>query len=101
MEIGHTRPDFEDFFLMWDSVLFYPNPMAKENEILLAGHSGDNGVIPCHQHRACKSCVKAETRFPPRVCPHCGKDTQHEFNALSDDEKRELEIAIMNLSGRG
>jgi hypothetical protein len=89
-ELGNTRPDFEEYFLMWDSVLFYPEPGKRENEIPLYFHAGEHGSIPCHQHRFCKALIKAETRFPPRVCPHCEVDTQMEFNRLPAEERQRL-----------
>jgi hypothetical protein len=74
--------DLEPYFARWNSVLFYPNPDAPENEIPLVNHSGGIGSIVCHQHRGCDGLVKIDgkriTKYPPRVCPICGSDTATE-----------------------
>jgi hypothetical protein len=79
-ETDLKRVDYEPYFEMWNSVLFYPNPDAKENEILLAGHRGDLGSLPCHQHKTCGGLIKAVSKYPPRVCVHCKADTAQEIN---------------------
>lgn len=83
-EPDFKRVDFEPFFLRWNSVMFYPNPENRENERLLHGYAGEGGVIPAHQHKTCEGLVNATTKYPPRVCPHCGVDTDTE---LTEDER--------------
>ena len=75
-QLGSFPPDFEPWFTMWDSVLFFPT--GDQSNTPLYGHIGDLGSIPCHQHRACKALVKCEDKYPPRHCPHCGVDTKIE-----------------------
>ena len=82
------KGDFEEWFLMWGSVLFYPNPMNRDT--VIHKHAGNAGVIPCHQHKACKALVKADTKYPPRVCPGCGVDTQQEFQKLPEESRQQL-----------
>lgn len=93
-ELGSYPADFELYFLMWNSVLFYPNPAdtsaARE---ILHGHAGATGTIPCHQHITCEALVKAETKYPPRTCPHCHIDTKLEYERLSEEQKEDREIA--------
>lgn len=86
-ELGDFKSDFEEWFLMWDSVLFYPNPMDKN--VVIHSHAGEGGVIPCHQHRACKGLVKVESPFPPRICPGCGVDSKLEFQNLPEETRNE------------
>lgn len=84
-ELGNQHADFESYFLRWNSVLFYPNPEnTAEAKKILHGHSGEAGVIPCHQHKTCEALVRADSKFPPRVCPHCGIDTNIE---LTEEER--------------
>lgn len=87
-ELGNYPPDFEEHFLMWDSVLFFPNPMSKQ--VIVHGHKGESGTIPCHQHRACKALVLADTKYPPRVCPGCGVDTLREFRIQPEEVRDQL-----------
>jgi hypothetical protein len=75
-ELGSFPSDYEPWFDMWDSVLFLPNADAKN--IPLYKHVDGIGTIPCHQHRFCKALVRAESKYPPRVCPHCKVDTLKE-----------------------
>jgi len=81
-ELGSFPADFEEWFLMWDSVLFFPN--AEIRNIPLYGHTGEVGSIPCHKHRSCGALVKADSPYPPRTCPHCKVDTL-------DERKKEIE----------
>lgn len=88
-DLGSYSVDFDEYFMMWDSVLFFPNPEDPKNSILF-GHSGDVGLIPCHKHRSCGANIKVESPFPPRVCIHCHVDTRKEFDELSYEDKLEL-----------
>lgn len=87
-ELGSYPADFEEWFLMWDSVLFMPDANVKN--IPLYGHVGEIGTIPCHQHRACKALVRADTKYPPRVCPHCNADTLKEFRSQPEEAREVL-----------
>lgn len=77
--------DFEEYFLMWNSVLFYPNPVNRN--VVIHGYSGNAGTIPCHEHKTCKAKVAARSPFPPRVCPGCGADTLKEIQSQSEERK--------------
>lgn len=96
-ELGSYPPDFEPWFLMWDSVLFLPNADARN--VPLYGHMGDAGLIPCHQHRSCKALIKVTDKYPPRVCVHCGVDTLKEHNdAKARGELSELWLPCISTS---
>lgn len=79
--------DYEEYFERWNSVLFMPNPEAKETDIPVIGHTGDVGTFPCHQHKTCEGLIKATGPYPPRVCQHCGVDTKLEQEQLSTEER--------------
>lgn len=70
------RFDFDPYFLMWNCVLFYPDPENRnlENRVLF-NHSGNDGSIPCFQHKTCGSLVRCQGKYPPRKCPGCEADT--------------------------
>lgn len=69
----HKLTMFEPYFLAWDSVMHYPNPSAGPGEReMIYGYSGNEAMIPCHQHKTCKALVAAKGAAPPKVCPHCG-----------------------------
>lgn len=76
-ELGSYPADFEPYFLMWDSVLFFPD--ANTSNIPLYGDMDEIGSIPCYQHRSCGALVKLTDKYPKRVCPHCGVDTLQEY----------------------
>lgn len=73
--------DYEPYFEMWNSVLYYPNPELPKSQLpKVHGRRGDGGSIPCHHHKTCGALVEAEEVFPPKVCPGCGVDTATEVN---------------------
>lgn len=84
-ELGSYPPDFEEWFHQWNSVLFFPNPTAKD--IQIHGWSGEPGTLPCHEHKTCKAKVYAKSPYPPRVCPGCWVDTLHEREKVREMEK--------------
>jgi predicted RNA-binding Zn-ribbon protein involved in translation (DUF1610 family) len=75
-EIGSIAPDFEPYFLMWDSVLFFPDANSKNAPIF--GHVDQIGSIPCYVHTTCGAHVRLDDKFPKRFCPACGADTMIE-----------------------
>jgi hypothetical protein len=87
-EADLKRVDFEPYFLMWDSVLHFPNPaLPKDGHIRIHGYRGNLGSIPCHRHRACGGLVHASQKIPPKVCPECGSDTSTEIPSTTEMPK--------------
>jgi hypothetical protein len=77
------RVDFEPYFMRWNSVIHYPKPGVPQ---VIHGYSGNASVIPCHQHVTCMRLVLAQTKYPPRICPHCGADTKAEIDIIREKE---------------
>jgi hypothetical protein len=84
-ELGSYPPDFEPWFLRWNSVMFFPNPLVPKTPVY--GWTGEAGTLPCHEHKTCKAKVLAKNPYPPRVCPGCGIDTLTEQEKVAEMEK--------------
>lgn len=78
VETDLKRVDYDPYFERWNSVMFYPSPLMRENQLLFEGHRGNGGTFPGHQHKTCFGIVKATVKYPPRVCPLCKVDTSTE-----------------------
>lgn len=94
-ETDLKRVDFQTYFLMWNSVLHFPNPMSPVRQ-KIHGYNGELGTIPCHQHKTCGGMVHATVKYPPRVCPECHRDTQAEHD---ESEKRIFSSGGVILNG--
>lgn len=90
-EIDLKRVDYEPYFEMWASAMHYPNPARNDrtspNPVI--GHRGDAEVIPVHWHkegpRGCGALVRADSKYPPRICPGCGVDTAVEAKEAEEN----------------
>lgn len=63
-EQANRLPEFEPYFLQWDSVLFQPEGRQEQ--------------IPLYVHKACGMGYHTKDKIPKRVCPMCGIDTSKE-----------------------
>jgi len=95
-ETDPKRADYEPYFEMWDSVMFYPN-LASGVKQEIYGHTGEAGMMPCYQHQTCGAMVKLGAfnlgKYPPRVCPGCKVDTAKEIaKKIEDNEEKRIEV---------
>jgi len=91
-EAALHKVDFEPYFLRWNSVLHYPRPgLPRSQRQKIHNYTGEEGSVPCHQHKTCEALVWANVKYPPRVCPGCGVDTATE---ISPDTEMPTEVVL-------